>query len=79
MHVITFYMIVFLPYRRVLFEDPNFPADDRALQIRYKHSPDTDSIDWKRPHVYRLSTVNYIFHVYFRTCLVNLRNHIQQM
>ncbi|XP_053384119.1 calpain-A-like isoform X2 [Mercenaria mercenaria] len=34
--------------RRVLFEDPFFPAHDTSLQIRYKSS--SDSIEWKRPH-----------------------------
>ncbi|KAL4224574.1 hypothetical protein ACF0H5_015274 [Mactra antiquata] len=34
--------------RRVLFEDPAFPATDSSLQIRYKSF--VDSIDWKRPH-----------------------------
>lgn len=34
--------------RRVLFEDPDFPADSRSLQIRYKSS--VGAIEWKRPH-----------------------------
>ncbi|XP_060559734.1 calpain-A-like isoform X2 [Ruditapes philippinarum] len=34
--------------RRVLYEDPAFPAHDTSLQIRYNST--SDFIEWKRPH-----------------------------
>ena len=42
-------ILMWVIYRRVLFEDPDFPADSRSLQIRYKSS--VGAIEWKRPHV----------------------------
>lgn len=55
-HVLTHYLrqVIYcclynVQHRRVLFEDPSFPADDVSLQIRYKSF--SEPIEWKRPHV----------------------------
>lgn len=36
--------------RNILFEDPEFPADDSALF--FSRNPRPGRFEWKRPHVY---------------------------